>query len=218
MKLLPLEKRRQLAAEIYAELQRLFPGEIKTMLQYHNSWELLVSVILSAQCTDKKVNEVTPALFNRYKTLDDYINADPKEFQKYIFSTGFYRNKTKNILAAAKRVHDTFGGRVPRTMDELLTIPGVARKTANVVLGNAYGVVVGIAIDTHMKRLSRVLGLSDKTDPDKIEKDLMALLPQAEWMSFTYHLITYGRTYCFAKSHDHANCPLTKIVTKYGVY
>lgn len=217
MKLLPLETRKELAAEINGELKKIFPGEIKTMLTYHNPWELLVSVILSAQCTDKKVNEVTPALFKRYKTFDDFLTARPQEVEKYIYSTGFYKNKTKNILTAARVIHEQFGGRVPRTMDDLLIIPGVARKTANVVLGNAYGVVVGIAIDTHMKRLSNVLGLSNNTDPNKIERDLMELLPLGEWLNFTYHLITYGRYYCTAKKHNHEKCPLSKITKKYGV-
>lgn len=217
MKQLPLNERKKLAVEINTELKNLFPGAIKTVLGYKNPWELLVSVILSAQCTDKKVNEVTPALFARYKTLDHYVNADPREFEKLIYQTGFYRNKTKNILAAAVLIKERFGGRVPRTMEELLVIPGVARKTANVVLGNAYGVVVGIAIDTHMKRLSNVLGLSGQTDPVKIEEDLMELLPQKEWFGFTYRLITYGRTYCIAKKHNHEQCPLTRITQKYGI-
>ena len=147
-------------------------------LRYANNWELLVSVILSAQCTDKKVNEVTQKLFKKYKTLDDYVNADSKEFEKNIYSTGFYRNKTKNILASAKIVKETFGDKVPNTMEEILTLPGVSRKTANVVLGNAYGVVEGIAVDTHVIRLSRLLGLSNEKDPKKIEQDLMLILPK----------------------------------------
>lgn len=215
--MLSLEKRKKLAGRIYEELKNLFPGEVKTVLNYHTPFELLVAVILSAQCTDKKVNEVTPALFARYKTLEDFVNAKPEEFEKMIYSTGFYKNKTKNILAAAVLVKEHFGGRVPKTMEELLTIPGVARKTANVVLGNAYGVVVGIAIDTHMKRLSNVLGLSAHTDPVKIEKDLMESIPQKEWFGFTYRLITYGRTYCVAKKHNHEACPLTRIVMIYGI-
>jgi endonuclease-3 len=215
MRLLPLEKRKKLASEINKELKKLFPGELKTPLNYRNPFELLVAVILSAQCTDNQVNKVTPALFQRYKTLDDYVAARPEEFEKYVYSTGFYKNKTKHIIAAAQMVKERFDGKLPKTMDELLSIPGVARKTANVVLGNAYGIVVGIAIDTHMKRLSNVLGLSDKTDPVTIEKDLMQILPQEEWMTFTYHLITYGRTYCIARTHDHQNCPLTDLVTAF---
>lgn len=199
------------ALTIYDELGKLFP-DAKCALHYSNPWELLVAVILSAQCTDKKVNEVTVSLFARYKNLEDYVNAVPEEFEKYIFSTGFYRAKTKNILAAAKVVQNTFNGEVPRTMEELLTIPGVARKTANVVLGNAYGVVVGIAVDTHVIRLTRLFGLTKESDPKKIEKDLMQLLPQSTWFNFTNRIIMYGRTFCVAKRHDHANCPLTKFL------
>lgn len=214
MKKLPLEKRKKLAAEIYTKLKELFPGEITTMLTYSTPWELLVSVILSAQCTDKKINEITPALFKRYKTLDDYLTADPREFEKYIFSSGFYKNKTKNILAAAHVVKEQFGGQIPKTMEEMLTIPGVARKTANVVLGNAHGIIVGIAVDTHVIRLSNVLLLSTNHDPVKIEKDLMEILPKEIWFDFTYHLITYGRKYCIAKKHDHEACPLTPMVRR----
>lgn len=202
------------AEEIVARLKKLFP-RTTIALHYHNNWELLVAVILSAQCTDKKVNEVTSALFKKYKALDDYVKASAsqrtvREFEKDIFQTGFYRNKTKNILAAAKMVQEKFGGNVPKTMDEMLTIPGVARKTANVVLGNAHAVVEGIAVDTHVKRLARVLGLSKNTNPDKIERDLMVLIPKKEWFNFTHRMIEYGRRYCPAKKHDHANCPLTK--------
>lgn len=194
-----------------AALTKLFP-HAKIVLNYGNNWELMVAVQLSAQCTDKKVNEITPKLFKKYHTLDDYANANPKEFENDIHSAGFYRNKTKNIIAAAKMVQEKFGGKLPRTMAEMLTIPGVARKTANVVLGNAYGVVEGIAVDTHIKRLTKKLGLTDHTDPVKIERDLMALLPKREWFNFTYRLIDYGRKYCPARPHNHEQCPLTKIL------
>ena len=209
-----MEKRKKLAVAISKELKRLFP-DAKCALNYSNPWELTVAVILPAQCTDKKVNEVTVKLFNKYRTLSDYVEAKPQEFEKYIYSTGFYRAKTKNILAAAKIVKDRFDGKIPQTMEEMLKIPGVARKTANVVLGNAYGVVVGIAVDTHVIRLTRLLGLTKESNPVKIEKDLMKLLPQSEWFNFTNRLITYGRTCCPAKKHDHLNCPLTKIVKRY---
>lgn len=193
---------------ILKTLKRLFPVA-HIALHYANAWELMVAVQLSAQCTDKRVNVVTPGLFKKYKTLADYCAADPKEFEDAIHSTGFFRNKAKNILAAAKMVKEKFNGEVPRAMAEILTLPGVARKTANVVLGNAYGVVDGIAVDTHVKRLAQVLGLTKHTDPVKIEKDLMRLIPKSEWFSFTYRLIDYGRAYCVARSHDHARCPLT---------
>lgn len=205
-----LQERKSKAAKIVAKLKELFP-EAKIALHYKNNWELLVAVILSAQCTDKKVNEVTADLFKKYQTLDDYVNADPREFEADIRSTGFYRNKTKNILGAAKVVKEQFKGRVPKTMQEILTIPGVARKTANVVLGTAYGVVEGIAVDTHVIRLSNLLRLTKHADPVKIERDLMELLPKEEWLGFTYRLIDYGRAYCPARLHDHAQCPLSNI-------
>lgn len=205
----PLQYRARKLRAKYAlqKLKRLFP-KAGMMLHYENNWELLVAVELSAQCTDKKVNEITPALFKKYPTLSDYITASPREFEQMIFQSGFYRNKTKNILAAAKMVHGTFHGELPRTMSEMLTIPGVARKTANVVLGNAYGVVEGIAVDTHVKRLSHVLGFSDENNPNNIEKDLMSIFPKKEWFHVTYLLIEYGRKYCTARKHDHQECPL----------
>lgn len=189
------------------KLKRLIP-DAGMMLTFGNEWELLVAVELSAQCTDKKVNEITPALFARYPTLDDYVHADPREFERMIFQSGFYRNKTKNILAAARMVKQVFHGVLPKTMKEMLLIPGVARKTANVVLGNAHGVVEGIAVDTHVKRLVRVFGLSDETDPNKIEKDLMEVFPRKDWFRATYLFIEYGRKYCPARKHDHTKCPL----------
>ncbi len=193
---------------ILRELKRLFP-KAEIALAYSNNWELMVAVQLSAQCTDKRVNIVTPALFKKYPRLGDYCEADPAEFEKDIHSTGFFRNKTKNILAAAKTVKEKFNGEIPRTMAEILTIPGVARKTANVVLGNAYGVVDGIAVDTHVMRLAQKLGLSKCKDPVRIERDLMAAIPKKEWFAFTYRLIDYGRAYCVARAHDHAKCPLS---------
>lgn len=194
---------------ILYELKQLFP-DAKMSLQYGNNWELLVAVQLSAQCTDKKVNEITPALFKKYPTLADYTKVKPSEFEKNIFQSGFYRNKTKNILGAAKMISEKFGGGVPRTMEEMLLVPGVARKTANVVLGNAYGVVEGIAVDTHVKRLVRLWGLTDEESPEKIERDLMKILPKDEWFLFTYRVIEYGRKYCTARTKDHKNCPLGK--------
>lgn len=194
--------------QILSVLKKLFP-DARISLQFSNNWELMVAVQLSAQCTDKKVNEVTERLFKKYRTLDDYINADPRIFEQDIHATGFFRNKTKNILAAAKMVKEKFGGELPHTMKEMLRVPGVARKTANVVLGNAYGVIEGIAVDTHVKRLARILGLSKHTNPDKIERDLMRLIPREEWFSFTYRLIEYGRKYCIARPHQHEKCPLS---------
>ncbi len=195
------------AQNIYKKLLQMFP-DAGMMLRYTNNWELLVAVILSAQCTDKKVNQVTPQLFLRYPKLSDYLTADVEEFEKLIFSTGYYRNKTKLILSAAKKIAYEFHGEVPKTMEQILTIPGVARKTANVVLGNAYGVVEGIAVDTHVKRLSYRLGLSNSVDPKKIENDLMEIFPQKQWFHLTYLLIEYGRLYCTAKRHRETQCPL----------
>ncbi|MDO8609932.1 MAG: endonuclease III [bacterium] len=196
---------------ILKELNKLFP-KASMMLKYSNNWELLVAVELSAQCTDKIVNKVTVNLFKKYKTFNDYIHVDIKEFEKDIYSTGFYHNKAKNILAAAKIIKEKFNGEIPQTMEEILTIPGVARKTANVVLGNAYGIVEGIAVDTHVKRLSKLYGLTKYDDPVKIEKDLMRILPKNEWFYFTYLMIEYGRTFCPAKKHDHKNCPLVRVL------
>ena len=199
------KERMKRARIVLHKLRALFP-KTGTVLQYKNPWELMVAVQLSAQCTDKRVNETTPALFARYRALDDYVNADPREFERLIYQCGFYRNKTKNILAAAKEVKEQFHGKIPKTMNEILQLPGVARKTANVVLGNAYGVHEGIAVDTHVKRLSLTLGLSDEMSPEKIERDLMELFPKKDWFEVTYLLIQYGRTYCPARKH--ADCPL----------
>jgi len=201
--------RKKRATAILKVLQRLFP-DAGMALKFRTPWECMVAVQLSAQCTDKKVNEVTAKLFKKYRTLDDYVRAQPREFEKDIRSTGFYRNKTRNILSAAKMVKEKFSGRLPRTMNEMLTIPGVARKTANVVLGNVYDVVQGIAVDTHVRRLSRQLGLTKQTDPVKIERDLMALYPEKEWFQLTYRLIEYGRTYSPAHKKDHSDEPLAK--------
>ncbi|MDO8654876.1 MAG: endonuclease III, partial [bacterium] len=172
--------RKKRAAVVVRQLRKLFP-QAAIALRFSNNWELLVAVELSAQCTDKKVNEVTEKLFKKYRTLNDYVKANPRAFEKDIRQTGFFRAKTKNILAAAKMVQKEYHGRVPRTMVEILKIPGVARKTANVVLGNAYGVIEGIAVDTHVIRLSQKLGLTSHKDPVKIERDLMELLPKEEW-------------------------------------
>lgn len=196
----------QRAARIIKNLKKLFP-RAKIALHFSNPWELMVAVQLSAQCTDKKVNEITPALFKKYRKLDDYVRANPRDFEKLIHSCGFFRAKTRNILACAKMVKEKFNGKLPRTMAEMLTLPGAARKTANVVLGNAYDVVEGIAVDTHVIRLSKKLGLTHHTDPVKIERDLMAILPKKEWFPFTYRLIEYGRKYCPARPHDCARHP-----------
>lgn len=189
-------------------LTRLFPDP-KCALSYKKPFDLLVAVILSAQCTDKKVNEVTKELFKKYRTLDDYINAKPAEFERNIYSTGFYKNKAKNILAAARAIKNNFGRKIPKTVGDMVTIPGVGRKTANVVLGELYGTAEGIAVDTHVIRLSRLLGLTKNTDAKKIEQDLMSVVPKKDWVCFSHMLILYGREYCPARC-KHIDCPLHK--------
>ncbi len=194
---------------ILVRLKMLFP-RAGMVLTYTTPWECMVAVQLSAQCTDKKVNEITPALFRKYPTLASYVRAKPRDFERAIFQSGFYRNKTKNILAAARMVHAQWRGVLPTTMAEMLAIPGVARKTANVVLGNVYGVVEGIAVDTHVYRLARQWGLSKATDAVKVEKDLMQLFPKREWFTLTYRMIEYGRAYSPAKKKDHSDEPLAQ--------
>lgn len=201
----------QRVAIILKTLKELFPHP-KIALNYTTDFELLVAVILSAQCTDKLVNKVTEPLFKKYKTLADYADADLAEFEQDIHSVNFYRNKAKNILATAKIIKEKYGGKIPDTMENLLSLPGVARKTANVVLGNIYHKIVGIVVDTHVKRLSQLYGLTKNDTPEKIEQDLMKIIPKEEWFELSYRLIDYGRAYCTARPHDHANCPLTKVL------
>lgn len=206
-----LEERKKRAEIIIKELKKLFPVA-KTALNYSTPLELLFAVILSAQATDKLVNKVTANLFQKYKTLDDYVAADPEEFTKYISSVNFYRNKAKNILATAKILKEKYNGKIPDTMEELLTLPGVARKTANVILSTVYNKADGVVVDTHVKRLSKLYGLTDYEDPVKIENDLIEILPREERRDYSFRMIDYGRAYCTAKPHDHANCPLVKVL------
>jgi endonuclease-3 len=204
--------KKKLFEKINKELKRIYP-KAKIALNFSNPWELLVAVILSAQTTDKKVNEITEKLFKKYKTIDDYAKANLKEFENDIKGVNYYKNKAKFILENAKIIKEKFGGKVPKTMEELLQLKGVARKTANIVLSVAYNIYEGIAVDTHVKRLTRLLGLTKETKPEKIEKDLMAIIPKGpEWRDFPLRLIQYGREYCPARKHDHKNCPLTKIL------
>jgi endonuclease-3 len=195
----PFEQKKRRAAKILARLKKAY-SDAKIVLKYGNNIQLLVAVILSAQCTDKKVNEVTEKLFKKYKTADDFAKANLKIFEQEIRPCGFYHNKAKNIIAAAKMIRGKFRGKLPRTMEEMLLLPGVARKTANVVLGNAYGVIEGIAVDTHVMRVSRHLGLTTEQNPDKIEKDLMALFDKKDWFKLTYLFIEYGRRVHTAKN------------------
>lgn len=196
--------------EILGILKTHYP-HAKIVLNYSNEWELLVAVILSAQCTDKKVNEVTAKLFKKYPKLEDYLKIKVEEFEQDIRSTGFYHNKAKNVLAAAKLIKEKFNSKIPKTLAELITIPGVARKTANIILGNAFNIVEGIAVDTHVGRISQRLGLTKNSDPVKIEQDLMKLIPKTEWFKFTYLVIDFGRSVCDAKHPTCSRCPLNKL-------
>ncbi len=198
------------AKKIIALLQKEYP-RARTALKFGNSVQMLASTILSAQCTDERVNKVTAELFKKYKTARDFAKANLKTFENEIRSTGFYRNKAKNIINSAKIIVEKFKGRVPDSMEELLTLPGVARKTANVVLHNAYGKVEGIVVDTHVRRLSQRLGLTDFDDPEKIEKDLMEIVPRAKWGAISYLLINHGRSICQARKPNHAECVLRDI-------
>lgn len=207
-----MDERKLRAQKIIKKLRELFP-DAKIVLKYSNTWELLIAVRLSAQCTDKKVNEVTEKLFKKYPRFEDYIKADLREFEQDIKSTGFYHMKARNILAIARILPKRFGGKVPDSMEELLTLPGIGRKSAIIILGNAYGKKEeGIAVDTHVMRLSQKLGLSAHKDPVKIEKDLMKLVPKKDWFFLTYGLIEYGRHICPARKHkncvDHPLCKL----------
>jgi len=209
--------RKKRAERIVQRLKKIYPDKLNTALIHKNVWELLVSTILSAQCTDKRVNEVTKKLFKKYKEFEDYINAKKDGFETDIKSTGYYKNKTKNILSAAKVVKEKFGGKVPCTMNELLMIPGVGRKTANVMLSAGFGVVEGIVVDTHVRRFAVRFNLTDHKDPKKIENDLMKLISKKEWRDFSFNLVKYGQEICPARKHDCKNHPLTKIYPKANI-
>jgi len=183
----------------------------KTALNYTNPLEILVATILSAQCTDKQVNIVTKKLFKKYKTAKDYANTELAELEEDIRSTGFYRNKAKNIKKSCQILVEKYNSQVPRTMEELLELPGVARKTANIVLTNAYGIIVGIAVDTHVRRLSQRLGLTKNTNPNKIETDLIEIVPNAYWKKINTMLITHGRNVCKARKPKCSICILNKL-------
>lgn len=198
------------ARQIVKILQQTYP-HAKCSLHFQNSWQLLVATILSAQCTDKRVNLVTPGLFQRFSSPHALASADIHEIEERIRSTGFYHHKAKAIQAASRMIVEKFHGRVPHTMEELLELPGVARKTANVVLGTAFHKPEGVVVDTHVKRLSFRLGFTKHTDPVKIEKDLMKLFPQKEWTPLAFLLIDHGRNICTAKSASCAECPLNKL-------
>ena len=201
--------------KIIAGLQKAYPGA-HCELNFSNPLELLIAVILSAQCTDKRVNLVTAELFKKYRTTADYANADRAELEQAVKTTGFFRNKAKNLQACCRKLVELPGGQLPRTMEELTRLDGVGRKTANVVLGNAFNLNVGIVVDTHVTRLASRLGLTRHTNAEKIEQDLMQLVPQDQWTLFSHWLIWHGRRRCFARKPDCAGCEIKKLCPSAG--
>jgi endonuclease-3 len=195
---------------ILEKLDEAYPA-VTCALQHENPFQLLISTILSAQCTDERVNQVTATLFPKYPGTKAFAYANPKELEQDIRPTGFFRNKTKSIMGASKKIIEEFRGEVPKTMEQLLTLPGVARKTANVVLGTAFGIASGIVVDTHVQRLSRRLDLTKNTDPKKIEQDLMQIIPQERWILFSHQLIWHGRRVCQARKPKCLECNLEKL-------
>lgn len=186
-------------------------------LAHADPYQLLIATILSAQCTDERVNEVTPALFKKYPTPAKMGSAPIEDLEKLIRSTGFYHNKAKSIKESSKTIAEKFAGKVPDSMDELLTLQGVARKTANVVLGSAYGIAAGVVVDTHVKRLSFRMGLTKETDPAKVEKDLMAIVARKDWIWLSHALIAHGRKFCYARNPDCPACPMKELCPKKGL-
>ena len=201
---------KQRVREIIRKLKRAYP-DAKCSLNHSNAFELLVATILSAQCTDERVNIVTADLFRKYQKPEDYLKVSPRELEKDIRTTGFFRNKTKSIQGTAKLLTEQYGGRVPQTMDELLELPGVARKTANVVLGNAFEIESGVVVDTHVTRLAHRLGLTQQKTAEKIELDLIEIVPKKDWVMFSHLLIAHGRRICKARNPLCAECALEKL-------
>jgi endonuclease-3 len=201
---------KQRVRKIIKLLKRAYP-DAKCSLNHSNAFELLIATILSAQCTDARVNIVTQDLFRKYRKPEDYLKVSDKELQRDIRTTGFFRNKTKSIQGTAKTLTEEYGGVVPSTMDELLELPGVARKTANVVLGNAFGISAGVVVDTHVTRLSHRLGLSDEKTAEKIEQDLIAIVPKKDWVIFPHLFIAHGRAICKARTPLCAECVVEKL-------
>jgi endonuclease III len=202
--------------KIIAALKKTYP-DAHCELNYSNPLELLIATILSAQCTDKRVNIVTAELFKKYRTAKDYADADIGELEQAVRTTGFYKNKARNIKAACRDIVEKYGGKVPRTMEELIQLGGVGRKTANVVLGNAFDINVGVVVDTHVARLSGRLGLTREKTPEKIEQALMKLVPQADWTLFSHLLIWHGRRRCFARSPDCPHCEILSLCPRVGL-
>ena len=197
--------------KILKVLRKVYP-DVECALHHENPLQLLVATILSAQCTDKRVNIVTSALFKKYPNAKSFASASLSELEKDIKSTGFYKNKAKAIKNCCHLIVTKHDGKVPQSLEELVKLPGIGRKTANVVLGNLFGIIEGIAVDTHVIRLSQKLGLTKHKDPKKIEQELMKVLPKGDWFDFTNRLICYGREYCSDKNHNHENCPVTKML------
>ena len=212
-----LESRRARAAEMAPLLASAYP-DTDISLDYEDPLQLVVATILSAQCTDERVNKVTPALFSRYPAAFDYAEADREELETLIHSTGFFRNKAKNIRGLGARLVAVHSGVVPDTMDELIELPGVARKTANVVLSNAFDKAEGVVVDTHVKRVAARLGLTDETNPVKVERDLMEVLPRDQWIPFAFRLILHGRARCDARRPDCAGCELAHLCPSAGSF
>ena len=207
---------KQPIAVIIKRLKKAYP-DAHCALVHTNPFELLIATILSAQCTDVRVNIVTADLFRKYRGPEDFLNVAQTELEKDIHSTGFFRNKAKNIQAACKRIIEVYGSKVPQTMDDLLTLGGVARKTANVVMGNAFGIASGVVVDTHVSRLSQRLGLTNEKTPEKIERSLAELVPKKDWVMFPHWMIYHGRQICDARKPKCDDCPLTDICPKIGV-
>jgi endonuclease III len=200
-------ERKARLSSILTELDKLYP-HAKCALHHKDAWQLLVATILSAQCTDERVNKVTPGLFKKYPTMKDFASVSQDELAQDIRSTGFFNNKAKSVIGAAKKILADFGGKVPKTMEELLTVPGAARKTANVVLGSYYGIPAGVVVDTHVQRICHRLDLTKNTEPAKIEQDLMKILPVDRWINFAHQVIHLGRQICIARKPKCSLCPL----------
>ncbi len=209
--------RKKRTAEIIRRLKKTYP-DAHCALNHTNPFELLIATILSAQCTDERVNIVTADLFRKYRGPEDFMRASQEELERDIHSTGFFRNKAKNIKAASQRLIEVYGGEIPQTMDEILTLGGVARKTANVVLGNAFGIASGVVVDTHVSRLSQRLGVTKEKTPEKIERDLQELVPKKEWVMFSHWLIFHGRQICNARKPKCLDCVLADICPSFSLF
>ncbi len=211
-----LATRKKLTRKVVGVLKETYP-EASCELNFTSPHELLIATILSAQCTDVRVNQVTATLFQKYQTAEDFAKADQAQLEEEVHPAGFFRQKAFAIRRTAQKLVDQYGGQVPKKMEQLLELPGVARKTANVVLGTAYGIASGVVVDTHIKRLAYRWGLTDQTDPEKVEQDLMALIPKRDWVWFGHATIWHGRRVCYARNPDCPNCPMSSFCPKRGV-